>query len=195
MNRLTIPTIHEPITVSTKVLQMEGLLTTLTVLTMIHSLVPNKVIGRVIPCGSTAVEELRETRTRPCSATHLQKGDSPLNGVCRATKRDGSPCTLPVKGPDGYCWAHSPEHADERRRAASRAGRSRPSREVRDLKADLRELITRVEEGQLSPTRANTMIRAFSVLLDYIKLERGVYLEEELAARLEALKGERENAS
>jgi hypothetical protein len=39
------------------------------------------------------------------------------------------------------------------------------------------------------------MIRAFSVLLDYIKLERGVYLEEELAARLEALKGERENAS
>ena len=39
------------------------------------------------------------------------------------------------------------------------------------------------------------MFSGYSVLLDYIKLERGVYLEEELAARLEALKGERTNAS
>src|SRR5918997_6239104 len=69
--RLTIPTIHEPITVSMKVLQTRELLTTLTVLTMIRALVLNKGIGRVIPCGSTAVEELRETRTRPCTATHL----------------------------------------------------------------------------------------------------------------------------
>jgi hypothetical protein len=118
-----------------------------------------------------------------------------LTGRCRATKRDGTDCTLPARGPDGYCWAHSPQNAEERRRAASKAGRSRPGREVRTLKADLRELIGRVESGELEPTPANTMIRAYSVLIDLIKLERGVYLEEDLAARVEALKGERPNAS
>jgi hypothetical protein len=39
------------------------------------------------------------------------------------------------------------------------------------------------------------MFSGYSVLLDYIKLECGVYLEEELAARVEALKGERADAS
>ena len=115
---------------------------------------------------------------------------------CAGTKRDGSPCTATVEPPHTYCWWHDPQNSEERRRAASRGGRSRPSREVRSLKAELRELIARVEEGQLHPTRANTMIRAYSVLLDYIKLERGVHLEEELAARLEALKkSERPHAS
>jgi hypothetical protein len=76
-----------------------------------------------------------------------------------------------------------------------RGGSSRPSREVRTLKADLRDLIKRVESGELEPTPANTMLRGYSVLLEVIKLERGVYVEEELAARLEALKSERPNAS
>ena len=40
------------------------------------------------------------------------------------------------------------------------------------------------------------MFSGYSVLLDYIKLERGVYLEEELAGRLEDLKkSERPHAS
>ncbi len=114
---------------------------------------------------------------------------------CAGTKRDGSPCTATVEPPQRYCWWHDPQIAAERRRAASRGGSSRPSREIRTLKADLRELIGRVESGELEPTPANTMLRGYSVLLEVIKLERGVYLEEELAVRLEALKGERPNAS
>ena len=114
---------------------------------------------------------------------------------CGGTKRDGSPCTATVEPPIRFCWWHDPENAEKRRRAASRGGSSRPSREVRTLKADLRDLIGRVESGELEPTPANTIIRAYSVLIDLIKLERGVYLEEDLAARVEALKGERPNAS
>jgi hypothetical protein len=114
---------------------------------------------------------------------------------CAGNKRDGSPCTATVEPPQRFCWWHDPENAEQRRRAAARGGSSRPSREVRTLKADLRELIGRVESGELEPTPANTMIRAYSVLIDLIKLERGVYLEEDLAARIRELQREGPDAS
>jgi hypothetical protein len=114
---------------------------------------------------------------------------------CAGTKRDGSPCTATVEPPMRFCWWHNPENAAQRRRAASRGGSSRPSREVRTLKADLRELIGRVESGEIEPTPANTVIRAYSVLIELIKLERGVYLEEDLAARIRELKRAGRDAS
>jgi hypothetical protein len=114
---------------------------------------------------------------------------------CAGTKRDGSPCTATVEPPQTYCWWHDPLNAEERRRAASRGGRSRPSREVRLIKEEIKEAITGVKDGNLDRNTARAMFTGYSVLLDYIKLERGVYVEEELAARLEALKGEHSHAS
>jgi hypothetical protein len=78
---------------------------------------------------------------------------------------------------------------------ASRAGSSRPSREVRTIKAEIKTAIAGVKDGSLDRNKARAMFTGYSVLLDYIKLERGVYVEEQLAARLEALKNERPNAS
>jgi hypothetical protein len=114
---------------------------------------------------------------------------------CSAKKANGERCTLPANGQHGLCWAHDPRNREKRRQTASRGGRGRATKEVRDLKTDVRELIGKVEGGAVDPTSGNTMIRGYSVLIDLIKLERGVYLEEELAARLEALKSERPNAS
>ena len=114
---------------------------------------------------------------------------------CAGTKRDGSPCTATVEPPQTYCWWHDPANASERRRTASRGGRSRPSREVRTVKEEIREAIAGVKDGSLDRNAARAKFSGYSVLLDYIKLERGVYLEEELAARLEALKGEHADAS
>jgi hypothetical protein len=119
-----------------------------------------------------------------------------LSAQCIANKRNGDPCTLPAVAGDGYCWAHSPEHAGERRRAASRAGKSKPSREVRTIKDEIKEAIAGVKDGSLDRNIARAMFTGWGVLLEYIKLERGVYVEEQLAARLEALKrDEREDAS
>jgi hypothetical protein len=73
---------------------------------------------------------------------------------------------------------------------ASRAGKSRGSREVATLKAQLKDLIGRVEDGTLEPTRTNTMLRGYGVLIDLIKLERGIFVEEDLARRIEELKHE-----
>ncbi len=50
---LTMLTAHTPNSVSTKALQMRGLLTALTTLTLIRSLVLNEVIGRATPCATT----------------------------------------------------------------------------------------------------------------------------------------------
>ena len=71
---------------------------------------------------------------------------------------------------------------------ASRAGKGKANREVRDLKAELKDLIGKVERGALEPTRGNTMLRGYGVLLDLIKLERGIFVEEDLAARVEELR-------
>jgi hypothetical protein len=114
---------------------------------------------------------------------------------CAGNKRDGSPCTATVEPPQAYCWWHDPENAEQRRRAASRGGRSRPSREVRAIKEEIKRTIAGVKDGSLDRNTARAMFTGYSVLLDYIKLERDVYLEEDLAARLEALKSERPNAS
>jgi hypothetical protein len=119
-----------------------------------------------------------------------------LNARCRGVKRDGDGCTLPANGSDGFCWAHSPKHAEERRRMASRAGKSRGSREVANLKAQLKDLIGKVQDGTLEPTRGNTMLRGYGVLIELIKLERGIFVEEDLARRIEELKrGEHEEVS
>ena len=113
-----------------------------------------------------------------------------MTSRCRGTKRDGTDCTLPAKGPDGYCWAHSPQHAEERRRAASRAGRSRPSTEVRTIKDEIKRVISEVKAGDLDRNDAAVMIQGYRALKDFIALERQVRETDELAAEIEELKRE-----
>ncbi len=110
-----------------------------------------------------------------------------MTSRCRATKRDGTDCTLPAKGPDGYCWAHSPQHAEERRRAASKAGRSRPSTEVRTIKEEIKTVISEVKAGELDRNDAAVMIQGYRVLKDFIALERQLRETDELAAEIEEL--------
>jgi hypothetical protein len=107
---------------------------------------------------------------------------------CSATKPNGERCTLPANGQHGLCWAHDPRNREKRRRTASRGGRGKAGgREVRDLKAEIKDLISNVKTGEVSPTRGNTMLRGYSVIIDLIKLERGVLEVEDLAARIEEL--------
>jgi hypothetical protein len=114
---------------------------------------------------------------------------------CAGTKRDNSPCTATVEPPQLYCWWHDPQNAEQRRRAASRGGRSRPSREVRTIKEEIKEAIGKLERGKLDRNIARAMFSGWGVLLEYIKLERGIKVEDELAQELEAIKRESTHAS
>jgi len=114
---------------------------------------------------------------------------------CAGTKRDGSPCTATVEPPQTYCWWHDPRNSEQRRKAASRGGKSKANREVATLKAEVKDLIAKLEAGAVDPTRGNTMFRGYGVLLDLIKLERGIFVEEDLAARIEELRREHSQTS
>ncbi len=109
---------------------------------------------------------------------------------CSGIKPDGGQCTLTVEPPETYCWHHTPERAEERRRTASRAARSKGNREVADLKAEIKTVIADVRSGNLDRNDAAVMIQAYRALKDFIALERQVKETDELAAEIEDLKRE-----
>ena len=108
--------------------------------------------------------------------------------VCRAIKANGEPCTLPANGPQWFCWAHDPANRKKkRRRMASRAARSKPSRELTALKAQLQDLTKRVLASDLETRRAAVANQLLNTRLRAIELERKIKETVELATRLEAL--------
>lgn len=106
---------------------------------------------------------------------------------CRATKRDGTPCTLPSTGPNGLCWAHDPKNAERRRRGQSRGGKAKASAEIRDLKKQLEDLVEDVRTGRMERGDAVAVNQILNTRARLIELERKVKETEELEARLDAL--------
>ena len=106
---------------------------------------------------------------------------------CTATKRDGTPCTLPSYGPDGLCWAHDPKNAEKRRRGQSRGGRSKPSRELASIKLRLKELTDSVLEGEIEKGVGAIASQILNVYLRAITVEMKVKEVEELEERIEQL--------
>ena len=112
-----------------------------------------------------------------------------MGAVCRANKRDGSPCTAPATGADGYCWAHDPANAEERRRIASRGGRGRGGGELGELKKRVKDLAAGVLDGTVDRGRAAVAKQLYNTLIRAIEQERKLRELGELEERLEALEG------
>ena len=114
---------------------------------------------------------------------------------CPATKRDGGQCTTIVKPQQVYCYQHDPERATERKRNASRAGKSAGGREIKDLKRRILEVIDALLEGSQDRGRAAVAIQGFNALRGVLELERKVKETDELEARIEALEQPQEGGS
>jgi hypothetical protein len=110
-----------------------------------------------------------------------------LKGVCRANKRDGSPCTAPATGANGYCWAHDPTNAEKRRRIASKGDRGKGSSELADLKKQIRNLAAEVLDGTADRGRAAVANQLYNTLIRAIEQERKLRELGELAEQLETL--------
>jgi hypothetical protein len=108
---------------------------------------------------------------------------------CRATTAKGERCTLPANGPEALCWCHDPKNAAKRRRNASRAATAKADKEIRDTKAEIRELVRMVREEDFDVSKANAVNRLYQTLLQYIIVERGIYREDDLAQRIKELQG------
>ncbi len=113
-----------------------------------------------------------------------------MAGQCSFIKASGGRCRGAATGQNGLCWAHDPKNAEKRRQMASRAGRSKPSREVADLKEEIKTVIADVRGGDLDRNDAAVMIQGYRALKDFIALERQVKETDELAAEIEELKRE-----
>ncbi len=91
---------------------------------------------------------------------------------CAGIKREGGRCAVVVGGSRTYCYQHDPANAEQRKRAASRGGKSKPNRELSDVKRLIIGLVTGVLEGTTDRADAavcgqllNTQIRAVGVEL------------------------------
>src|SRR5215212_5453292 len=108
---------------------------------------------------------------------------------CSATKQNGERCKRTADGSEGYCWSHDPKNAEKRSRNASKAATAKADREIRETKAEIRELVRLVREEDFDVSKANAVNRLYQTLLQYIVVERGVYREDELAQRIKELQG------
>ena len=114
---------------------------------------------------------------------------------CTAIKADGERCKGVAIGPSEWCYQHSPQHAEERRRNGSkggrRGGRGRPSPagELEEVKAILRELTEDVLSGKRNTSIATVANLVLNTRLRAVELERKWREVQELEGRLEALEG------
>ena len=96
---------------------------------------------------------------------------------------------MAAQGQQGVCWNHDPKNAEQRRKQASRAATAKADREIRETKAEIRELVRLVREEDFDVSKANAVNRLYQTLLQYIVVERGVYREDDLAQRIRELSG------
>jgi hypothetical protein len=105
---------------------------------------------------------------------------------CAGTKRDGGRCAAIVEG--SFCYQHDPDKADERRRNASKGGRSKGGGpELAELKKRVKDLAREVLNGEVDRRRAAVANQLYNTLIRAIEQERKMRELEELAGRIEAL--------
>jgi hypothetical protein len=119
-----------------------------------------------------------------------------LSRQCGGITREGGRCARSVDGPNGLCWLHDPTRSEDRRRAASKAGRSKPSREVVSVKQRLSDLADDVlverGDGAVVSQILNVYLRAVSVEM---KVKEVQEIEERLTQMEEALERRKEGGS
>ena len=110
---------------------------------------------------------------------------------CAAITKGGSRCRLDATH-GSYCYQHSPETAEERKRNARRGGKTGGNgrggtSELVQIKADIRAVIKDVLSGQAERGAGAVALQGYNTLLKTLELERKVKETEELEERLEAL--------
>ena len=106
---------------------------------------------------------------------------------CAGIKRDGGRCAVVVGPGQSHCYAHDPDRSKERKRNASRGGKSKGQGELGELKKQIRSLVAEVLDGSVERGRAAVANQLYNTLLRAIEQERKQRELEEVAERLEAL--------
>jgi hypothetical protein len=98
---------------------------------------------------------------------------------------------IAIDGSD-YCYAHHPEHADDRTRAArkggKRGGRGRPVAELGALRVENAEIRERLLEGKLRPGVAGVAVQSLNCDIRAVGATLRAREQEELAREVEELR-------
>jgi predicted RNA-binding Zn ribbon-like protein len=110
---------------------------------------------------------------------------------CAAVKADNSQCERIVGDRSQYCYSHDPTRKEQRRAAASKAGKvkaalSTPA-ELREVKARLKELADEVLSGKAARADASVAAQVLGVYLKAVSVELKAREQAELVERLEEL--------
>jgi hypothetical protein len=92
-----------------------------------------------------------------------------------------------VRASQMYCYAHDQAQAEARSRNASKAARGKPSRELAQVKEQLRALADDVLTGAADQDAAAVASRILGVYLRAVEQERKLREQEEILERIEAL--------
>ncbi len=106
---------------------------------------------------------------------------------CSGIKRDGGRCTVVVGPGQRHCYQHDPARSSERRRNASKGGRSKGNPKLAKLDKQLENLASNALEGKVERGVAAVVNQIINTRARLLEVERKIKETEELEARLEAL--------
>ena len=106
---------------------------------------------------------------------------------CAGIKRDGGRCTVVVGPSQTYCYQHDPRRSEERKRNASRGGRSKGNQRLAKLDRQLEHLAIDTLEGKVERGVAAVVNQIINTRTRLVELERKIREQEELEERLAAL--------
>lgn len=123
-----------------------------------------------------------------------------MMAACHGTKRDGEPCTASAVPGSRWCWHHDPDHAEERRRNASRTatlGNSKIGAEIRSTRLMVRDIMELTISGDLDPLVRKRLAEVVQLVQSYCRLAEleiafeekpragGVALPEDMGERVQ----------
>ena len=110
---------------------------------------------------------------------------------CSAITQSGKRCKGVAIDATGLCYAHSPDHEEDRRRAASkggkRGGRGRPVVDIANLKDQLSDLYDSVLSGETEPKVGAVAAQIANARARLVETELKVKELQELTRRLDEL--------
>jgi hypothetical protein len=113
--------------------------------------------------------------------------------TCAAMKADGTECEARAMKGSQWCFNHSPDHSEERRRNASKGGRAggrgRPGagEEVLWLRQKLKNVIDEVLTGDMDRSRAAVAVQALNALRGLLETEHRIKEAQEFEERIAML--------
>jgi hypothetical protein len=122
-------------------------------------------------------------------------GISTARTSCPGVTRAGTLCGRPVAEGADFCHYHDPARAEQRRRIASKAGKSKPLSESARLRRGLFALIEEVKSAEVDPKVANTIAVLANSIIGTLRLDSKLRELEDIEIRLKDLERAARQAS